>query len=54
MDPGWRLLPGHPQHQAPLPAPQPLGSCCLWWLYVGLPGRAQLWKEKEKKQVSFS
>lgn len=46
VDPGWRLLPGHPQHQALLPAAQPTGSRCLVPLYVGFPDSAQLEKEK--------
>lgn len=54
MDPGWRLLPGHPQHQALLPAAQPTGSRCLVPLYVGFPDSAQLEKEKnDSKLVSL-
>lgn len=47
MDPRWRLLPGHPQHQALLPAARPTGSRCLVPLYVGFPDRAQLEKEEQ-------
>lgn len=51
MEPGRRLLPGHPRHRAPLPAPQPSGSCCLQLLHVGFRDRAQLWKETHSKLV---
>lgn len=47
VDPRWRLLSGHPQHQALLPAARPTGSRCLVPLYVGFPDRAQLEKEEQ-------